>query len=83
LRPVVEGDDIACETTLAGTSCVSSCGHRSALLPEWPQSVFELMNIFRYDDQGRVVEEWVQADNGSRLRQLGVEWRLTRSRSER
>jgi hypothetical protein len=37
--------------------------------------VFELMNIFRYDDQGRLAEEWVQTDNRSRLRQLGAEGR--------
>jgi hypothetical protein len=30
------------------------------------------MNIFRYDDHGRLAEEWVQTDNRSRLRQLGV-----------
>jgi hypothetical protein len=37
--------------------------------------VFELINIFRYDDQGRLAEEWVQTDNRSRLRQLGAERR--------
>jgi hypothetical protein len=35
--------------------------------------VFELTNIFRYDDQGRLAEEWVQRDNRSLLRQLGAE----------
>jgi hypothetical protein len=34
--------------------------------------LFELMNIFRYDDQGRLAEEWVQTDNRTRLRQLGA-----------
>jgi hypothetical protein len=33
------------------------------------------MNIFRYDDQGRFAEEWMQTDNPSRLRQLGAEGR--------
>jgi hypothetical protein len=33
------------------------------------------MNIFRYDDPGRLAEEWVQTDNRSRLRQLGAEGR--------
>jgi hypothetical protein len=37
--------------------------------------VFELIDIFRCDDQGRVAEEWVQTDNRSRLRQLGAEGR--------
>jgi hypothetical protein len=30
-------------------------------------------NIFRYDDQGRLAEEWVQLDNLEFLKQLGVE----------
>jgi hypothetical protein len=37
--------------------------------------VLELMNIFRYDEQGRLAEEWVQTENRSRLRQLGAEGR--------
>jgi hypothetical protein len=37
--------------------------------------VLELMNIFRYDEQGRLAEEWVQTDNRGRLRQLGAEGR--------
>jgi len=34
--------------------------------------VFDLLNIFRFDDQGRLVEEWVLTDNRSLLRQLGA-----------
>jgi hypothetical protein len=33
----------------------------------------DLMNIFRFDDNGRIVEEWVRTDNRSLLRQLGAE----------
>jgi hypothetical protein len=33
------------------------------------------MNIFRYDEEGRLAEEWVQTDNRSRLRELGAEVR--------
>ena len=40
--------------------------------PNGSRVVFELINIFRYDDRGRLAEEWVQTDNRSRLRQLGV-----------
>lgn len=32
----------------------------------------DLMNLFRFDDQGRVVEEFVRTDNRSFLRQLGA-----------
>jgi hypothetical protein len=36
---------------------------------------FELSNIFRYDDEGRLAEKWVLTDNRSVLRQLGAEGR--------
>jgi hypothetical protein len=45
------------------------------LPPDGAHVVFELINIFRYDDQGRLAEEWVQTDNRSRLRQPGAERR--------
>jgi len=32
---------------------------------------FEVINLFRYDDEGRLAEEWVQVDNLGLLRQLG------------
>ena len=32
----------------------------------------DLLNIFRFDDQGRLVEEWVRTDYRSFLRQLGA-----------
>jgi predicted ester cyclase len=72
---VVEGDYVACQTTITG-SFVREFTHRSdPFPPNWSRVVFELINIFRYDDQGRVAEEWVQTDNRSRLRQLGAEGR--------
>jgi predicted ester cyclase len=33
---------------------------------------WELINIFRYTDDGRLVEEWVQTDTYDLLRQLGA-----------
>ena len=45
------------------------------LPPNGRRVVFELINIFRYDDRGRVAEEWVQKDIRCRLRQLGAEGR--------
>ncbi len=33
---------------------------------------WELINIFRYTDEGRLVEEWVQTDTYDFLRQLGA-----------
>ena len=71
---VVEGDHLACQTTIAGTS-VREFTHSPAgpLPPTGNRVVFELMNIFRYDDAGRFAEEWIQTDNRSVLRQLGAE----------
>jgi predicted ester cyclase len=71
---VVEGDYVACQTTISGTF-VREFTHSpvGTLPPNGNQVVLELINIFRYDDQGRLAEEWVQTDNRSRLRQLGAQ----------
>ena len=68
---LAEGDYVACQTTITGTF-VREFTHSPVgpLPPNGRRIVFELMNIFRYDEQGRLAEEWVQADNRSRLRQL-------------
>jgi hypothetical protein len=42
------------------------------LPPTGDRVIFELTNIFRYDDQGRRAEEWIQTGNRSLLRQLGA-----------
>jgi predicted SnoaL-like aldol condensation-catalyzing enzyme len=36
------------------------------------QIEWELINIFRYTDDGHLVEEWVQTDTYDFLRQLGA-----------
>jgi predicted ester cyclase len=73
---VAEGDYVACQTTIAGTF-VREFAHSPVgpLSPNGNRVVFELTNIFRYDGQGRLAEEWIQTDNRSRLRQLGAEGR--------
>lgn len=40
--------------------------------PNGKQVRWELINIFRYTDEGRVAEEWVQTDTYEFLRQLGA-----------
>jgi predicted ester cyclase len=73
---LVEGDYVACQTTITGTFVREF--ERSPVGPLSPNGnrvAFELINIFRYDEQGRIAEEWVQTDNRSRLRQLGAEGR--------
>lgn len=71
---VVEGNYVACQTTIAGTFrrefTHSPVGR---LPPTGDRVVFELMNIFRYDDTGRLAEEWIQTDQRSVLRQLSAD----------
>ena len=39
----------------------------------WDRPVqLKLINIFRYTDEGRLAEEWVQTDTYDFLRQLGA-----------
>jgi predicted ester cyclase len=71
---VVEGKCIASQTTFTGTF-VRAFTHSPVgrLPPNGKQVTFDLTNIFRYDDEGRLAEEWVQTDNRSVLRQMGAE----------
>src|SRR5918996_6447540 len=73
---VVEGEYVACQTTIAGTF-VREFTHSpvGALPPNGKRVRFDLTNIFRYDEQGRLADEWIQTDNRSVLRQLGAEGR--------
>lgn len=73
---VVEDNCVACQTTIAGTFTREFTHSPVGPLPPNGQRVtFELTNIFRYDHQGRIAEEWIQTDNRSVLRQLGAEGR--------
>ena len=65
-----------CQTSITGTF-VRQFTHSPGgpLQPNGRRVVFELTNIFRYDEQGRLAEEWIQTDNRSLLRQLGAEGR--------
>lgn len=71
---VAEGNFIACQTWIEGTFVrpftQSPVG---AVEPTGTRVVMDLMNIFRFDDDGRLIEESVRTDNRSFLRQLGAE----------
>jgi predicted ester cyclase len=73
---VAEGNHIACQTWIEGTF-VREFTHSPAgsLPPNGQRVVWDLMNMFRFDPQGRLVEEWVRNDYRSFLRQLGAEGR--------
>ncbi|SDU47253.1 ester cyclase [Jiangella alkaliphila] len=70
---IAEGDQIACQTWIEGTF-VRPFTHSPAgrLEPTGARVVMDLINIFRFDDRGRLVEEFVRTDNRNFLRQLGV-----------
>ena len=62
---VLEGDYVACQTTITGTFVRDYTRLPVGLLhPNGSRVVCELMNSFRYDDQGRLAEEWVQGAEG-------------------
>ena len=73
---VVEGHQIACQTWIEGTF-VREFTHSPVgpLPPNGQRVVWDLINIFRVDDEGRLLEEWVRTDNRSFLRQLGADSR--------
>lgn len=70
---LVEGDLMACQTWIEGTFTNPFTQSAVGLLhPNGARVVMDLANIFRFDRQGRIVEEFVRTDNRSTLRQLGA-----------
>jgi predicted ester cyclase len=70
---VAEGEYIACQTWIEGR-LVREFTHSPAgpLPPNGQRIVWDLLNVFRFDDHGWLVEEWVRTDYRSFLRQLGA-----------
>jgi len=70
---IVEGSYVACQTWIEGTFVREfSQSPAGPLPPNGRRVVWDLMNLFRFDDQGRLVEEWVRTDYRSFLQQLGA-----------
>ena len=73
---IAEGNHMACQTWIEGTFVREfTMSPAGPLPPNGRRIVFDLLNIFRFDDNGRLVEEWVRTDYRSFLRQLGAEGR--------
>lgn len=71
---IVEGEYIACQTWIEGRFVHEFSQSPVGLLPPNGEKVtWDLSNIFRVDEHGRLIEEWVRTDNRSILRQLGVQ----------
>lgn len=73
---IAEGNQIACQTWIEGTF-TREFTHSPAgpLPPNGARVVWDLINIFRFDNDGRLVEEYVRTDYRSFLKQLGAEGR--------
>jgi predicted ester cyclase len=71
---VVEGDMIGARNTFSGIFekeiTQSPVG---PIQPHGKAVRIEVINTFRYDGDGRLVEEWVQYDNVGYLKQLGLD----------
>ena len=70
---VAEGSTLACQTWIEGTFTHEFTQSPAGPLP--PNGVrvtMDLINIFRFNDDGQLIEEFVRTDHRSLLRQLGA-----------
>jgi predicted ester cyclase len=73
---VAESNTVACQTWIEGTFTREfTRSPAGPLPPNGARIVMDLINIFRFDDDGRLTEEYVRTDYRSLLRQLGAEGR--------
>lgn len=71
---VVQGDLMGARTTIAGIfTHVFEQSPIGTLAPTGRPMALHLINLFRYDADGRLAEEWAQYDNIAFLQDLGVE----------
>jgi predicted ester cyclase len=70
---IVEGNFLAARTTFSGVfTGVFTYSPIGPVEPTGEHLEWELIGIFRYDDDRRLAEEWVQTDYRSFLTKLGV-----------
>lgn len=70
---VGEGNLLASRTIFSGRfDRVFTQSPVGPLPPTGEQIEWEVINIFRYDQEGRLAEEWVQTDHRGFLQKLGV-----------
>jgi hypothetical protein len=73
---VAEGNTMACQTWIEGTFTREfTQSPAGPLPPTGARVVMDLMNIFRFDGDGRLTEEFVRTDYRGLLQQLGAEGR--------
>jgi predicted ester cyclase len=70
---VADGKFLAARTTFAGNfTSVFTFSPIGPVQPTGQHVEWEVIHTFRYDDGGRLAEEWAQMDNRSLLAKLGV-----------
>lgn len=70
---IAEDNNIACQTWIEGIFVRDfTMSPAGPLPPNGQRIVMDLINIFRFDGEGRLIEEWVRTDYRSFLRQLGA-----------
>jgi predicted ester cyclase len=71
---VAEGNTVACQTWIEGTFTHEfTQSPAGPLPPNGARIVMDLISIFRFDNNGRLIEEFVRTDYRSLLHQLGAE----------
>jgi predicted ester cyclase len=70
---IADGRFLAARTTFSGDfTGIFTYSPVGPVAPTGEHLEWEVIGIFRYDDQGRLAEEWVQTDYRSFLTKLGV-----------
>ncbi|WP_016697619.1 ester cyclase [Actinoalloteichus spitiensis] len=73
------GELIGCRTEMGGTfTAPFEASPFGTVSPTGEQVTLSLINMFRYDAEGKLAEEWVAYDNVEWMRQLGVPLAPTR-----
>src|SRR5580704_15942738 len=79
---IVDGNLMAARTTFSGDfTAVFTHSPIGPVEPTGQHLEFEVIGFFRYDDEGRLAEEWVQTDYLGLLTKLGVSTEPTQQQS--
>ena len=72
---IVKGDMIGARTIMSGrfTGAFESPNY-GRIEPNGQLVALEIVNFFRYDEDGKLIEEWVQYDNLGFYKQLGLDF---------
>lgn len=69
---VAEGDLVATHITISGVFDHELASANGAIPPTGKPIKLDIINMFRFDQDGKIAEEWAQFDNLGFLTQLGV-----------